>query len=161
MSRARLSPRLREPRVREGVKVVNLKAVADLARDVAVLRDAGSNYRRWLDDWSGRYRNEIRAWISGGSTDPRLAEFLDSFVYRADNRQVDALQKTLDRAHVPDRDREAIWAAYDRCGSDGDKRVFVENVFTSMRPAGGGDGRGQRDGSRGRVDGPGMGGRDL
>jgi hypothetical protein len=161
LSRGRVSPRLRAPRVREGVKVVNLKAVADLARDVAVLRDAGSNYRGWLDDWAGRYRSEVRAWIRGGSTDPRLVEFLDSFVYRADNRQVEALQNTLDRAHVPDRDREAIWAAYDRCGSDSDKRVFVENVFTSMRQGGGGDGRGQRDGSRGRVDGPRVDGRDL
>ncbi|MFI5695000.1 hypothetical protein ACIA58_24310 [Kribbella sp. NPDC051586] len=50
LSRGRVSPRLRELRVREGVKVVNLMAVADLARDVAVLRDAGGNYRSWLDD---------------------------------------------------------------------------------------------------------------
>ena len=161
LSRGRVSPRLRDPRVREGVKAVNLKAVADLARDVAVLGDDGGNCRDWLDDWAGRYRREIRAWIRGGSTDPRLAEFLDSFVYRADNRQVEALQTTLDRGHVPDRDREAIWAAYDRCGSDGDKQVFVENVFTSTRPGGGGDGRGQRNGSRGRVDGPRVDGREL
>jgi hypothetical protein len=161
LSRGRLSPRLRDPRVREGVKVVNLRAVADLARDVAVLRAGGGDYRSWLDDWAGRYRTEIRAWIGDRSPDPRLAELLDSFVYRADNRQVEALQKTLDRAQVPDRDREAIWAAYERCGNDGDKQVFVENVFTSMRPAGGGDGRGQRDGSRGRVDGPRVDGRDL
>ncbi|WP_371402460.1 hypothetical protein OHA10_31755 [Kribbella sp. NBC_00662] len=50
LSRGRVSPRLRDLRVREGVKVVNLMAVADLARDVAGLRDAGGNYRSWLDD---------------------------------------------------------------------------------------------------------------
>ncbi|TCC17937.1 ABC transporter permease [Kribbella sindirgiensis] len=150
---ARVSARLRDPRVREGVKVVNLKAVEDLARDIAVLRDAGGNYRGWLDDWSGRYRREIRAWIGGGATDARLAEVLDSFVYRADNQQVEALQKTLDRAQVPERDRQAIWESYERCGSDSDKRVFVENVFGSMRRGGGGGGRGQGRGSGGRVDG--------
>lgn len=153
LSRARLSPRLREPAVREGVKVMNLRAVADLARDVAVLRDAGGNYRQRLDDGAGRYRGEIRAWISGGSADPRLAEFLDSFVYRADNKQVDALQETLDRAQVPEGDRQKIWTAYERCGSDGDKQVFVENVFNAMRRGGGDGGRGQGRGPRGRVDG--------
>ncbi|TDW22270.1 ABC transporter permease [Kribbella kalugense] len=152
LSRGRVSPRLRDLRVREGVKVVNLMAVADLARDVAVLRDAGGNYRSWLDDWSTRFRSEIRAWIGDRSTDPRLAEFLDSFVHRSDKQQADALQKTLDRGHVPERDREAIWAAYERCGSDGDKRVFVDNVFNSMRISGGGNGQ-RGGGSRGRVDG--------
>ena len=161
LSRTRLSPRLRDPRVREGVKVMNLKAVADLARDVAVLRDAGGNYRRGLEDGAGRYRGEVRAWIEGRATDPRLAEFLDSFVYRADNRQVEALQRTLDRAQVPERDRQAIWAAYERCGSDGDKQVFVENVFSAMRKGGNGDGRGSRRGSRGGMDGACGMGRDL
>lgn len=153
LSRARLSPRLREPRVREGVKVMNLRAVADLARHVAVLRDAGGNYRPWLDDWAQRYRSEVRAWISDRPTDPRLAEFLDSFVYRADNQHVEALQKTLDRGQVPERDRDAIWTAYERCGSEADKQVFVDNLFNSMRRGGGGDGRRRGPGSRGHVDG--------
>ncbi|MGW5188706.1 hypothetical protein ACWEOO_05595 [Kribbella sp. NPDC004138] len=161
LSRARLAPRLRDPRVREGVKVMNLKAVADLARDAAVLRDAGGNYRRGLEDGAGRYRGELRAWIEGRATDPRPAEFLDSFVYRADNRQVQALQRTLDRAQVPEHDRQAIWAAYERCGSDGDKQVFVENVFSAMRKGGNGDGRGSRRGSRGGMDGACGMGRDL
>ncbi|MFF0343053.1 hypothetical protein [Kribbella sp. NPDC004875] len=140
---------------------MNLRAVRDLAHDVAVLRDAGGNYRGRLDDGAARYRGEIRAWISGGPTDPRLAEFLDSFVYRSDNRQVEALQNTLDRARVPERDRPPIWAAYEQCGSDGDKRVFVENVFNAMRRGSGGDGRGRRDGSHGRVDGTRRDGREL
>lgn len=126
---------MRDLRVREGVKVVNLMAVADLARDVAGLRDAGGNYRSWLDDWATRFRSEIRAWIGDRSPDPRLAEFLDSFVHRGDKQQADALQKTLDRGQVPERDREAIWAAYERCGSDSDKRVFVDNVFIPSGPA--------------------------
>jgi hypothetical protein len=152
LSRGRVSPRLRDLRVREGVKVVNLMAVADLARDVAGLRDAGGNYRSWLDDWATRFRSEIRAWIGDRSPDQRLAEFLDSFVHRGDKQQADALQKTLDRGQVPERDREAIWAAYERCGSDSDKRVFVDNVFNSIRTSGGGNGQ-RRRGSRGRVDG--------
>ncbi|WP_427893037.1 hypothetical protein ACQHIV_09140 [Kribbella sp. GL6] len=152
LSRARLSPRLRDPRVREAVKVVNLRAVADLARHVAGRRDAGVALRPWLDDWAGRYRREVRAWISGRPTDARLAEFLDSFVYRSDHRQVEALQKSLDRARVPERDRPAIWAAYERCGSDGDKQLFAENVLNATR-GGAGGGRWWRGGSRGRVDG--------
>lgn len=160
LSRGRVSPRLRDLRVREGVKVVNLMAVADLARDVAGLRDAGGNYRSWLDDWATRFRSEIRAWIGDRSPDPRLAEFLDSFVHRSDKQQADALQKTLDRGKVPERDREAIWRAYERCGNDSDKRVFVDNVFNSMRIGGGGDGwRG--GGSRGRVGGVGRDEREL
>ncbi|WP_130448310.1 hypothetical protein [Kribbella rubisoli] len=160
LSRGRVSPRLRDLRVREGVKVVNLMAVADLARDVAGLRDAGGNYRSWLDDWSTRFRSEIRAWIGDRSPDPRLAEFLDSFVHRGDKQQADALQKTLDRGQVPERDREAIWTAYERCGNDGDKRVFVDNVFNSMRISGGGDGR-RGGGFRGRVGGTGRDEREL
>jgi hypothetical protein len=154
LSRGRISPRLRQLPVREGVKVMNLHAVADLAGDVARVRDAGGNYRGWLDDSAQRYRMEIRAWISGGSTDPRLAEFLDSFVHRADKMQADLLQKTLDRAQVPEAARESIWTAYEQCGSDGDKKVFVENVLNSTRAGGGSDGR--RDGKRpgGRLDGP-------
>ncbi|GAA1132266.1 hypothetical protein GCM10009630_32790 [Kribbella jejuensis] len=161
LSRGRISPRLQDPAVREGVKVMNLHAVADLAGDVARVRDAGGNYRAWLDDWAQRYRMEVRAWISGGSTNPRLAEFLDSFVHRADKRQVDLLQKTLDRAQVPEAARESIWAAYEQCGSDGDKKVFVENVLNSTRAGGGSDGR--REGRRpgGRVDGPGRDDRGL
>jgi hypothetical protein len=140
--------------VREGVKVMNLQAVADLAADVARVRDAGGNYRRWLDDWAHRYRMEIRAWISGGPTDPRLAELLDSFVHRADKKQAELLHKTLDRAQVPEAARQSIWAAYEQCGSDGDKKVFVENVLNSTRASGGCDGR--REGKRpgGRLDGP-------
>ena len=163
ISRGRLSARLEEPAVRECVKVMNLKAVSDLARDCAVLRDAGGNYRVRLDDGAARYRQEIRAWISSRPADQRLAEFLDSFVYRSDNRQVEALQKTLDRARAPERDRQAIWDAYERCGSDGDKRVFVENVGNAMRKGGGGDGRGQQagGGSRGHMDGARRDGRDF
>ncbi|TDW92007.1 ABC transporter permease [Kribbella sp. VKM Ac-2566] len=154
LSRGRISPRLQHLSVREGVKVMNLQAVADLAGDVARVRDAGGNYRRWLDDWAHRYRMEIRAWISGGSTDPRLAELLDSFVHRADKTQAELLQKTLDRAQVPEAARQSIWTAYERCGSDGDKKVFVENVLNSTRASGGCDGR--REGKRpgGRLDGP-------
>jgi len=154
LSRGRISPRLRHLAVREGVKVMNLHAVADLAGDVARVRDAGGNYRDRLDDWAHRYWTEIRAWISGGSTDPRLAEFLDSFVHRADKKQADLLQKTLDRARVPEAAREPIWTAYEQCGSAEDKKVFVENVLNSTRASGGSDGR--REGKRpgGRLDGP-------
>ncbi|MGW7685346.1 hypothetical protein ACWGID_31690 [Kribbella sp. NPDC054772] len=154
LSRGRISSRLEHLPVREGVKVVNLHAVVDLAADVAGVRDAGGNYRAWLDDGAQRYRTEIRAWISGGSTDPRLAEVLDSFVHRADKNQVALLQRALDRAHVPEAQRQTIWTAYEQCGGDGDKKVFVENVLNSTRASGGSDGR--RDGKRpGRgMDGP-------
>ncbi|WP_327634956.1 hypothetical protein OHB24_33865 [Kribbella sp. NBC_00482] len=154
LSRGRISPRLRHLPVREGVKVMNLHAVADLAGDVARVRDAGGNYRAWLDDWAHRYRMEIRAWISGGSTDPRLAELLDSFVHRADKKQADLLQKALDRAQVPEAARESVWSAYEQCASDGDKTVFVENVLNSTRASGGSDGRREGKRSGGRLDGP-------
>ncbi|TCC32817.1 ABC transporter permease [Kribbella speibonae] len=161
LSRGRISARFRHLPVREGVKAINLYAIGDLAGDVARVRDAGGNYRAWLDDRAQRYRTEIRAWISGGSTDPRLAEILDSFVHRADKKQADLLQKALDRAQVPEAARESIWSAYEQCGSDGDKTVFVENVLNSTRASGGRDGR--REGKRpgGRLDGPGRDDRGL
>lgn len=154
LSRGRISPRLEHLPVREGVKVMNLHAVADLAGDVARVRNAGGDYRAWLDDWAQRYRTEIRAWIGGESTDPRLGEFLDSFVHRGDKKQADLLQKTLDRAQLPDAARRPIWSAYEACGGDADKKVFVENVLNSTRASGGSDER--REGKRpgGRVDGP-------
>ncbi|MEU8227009.1 hypothetical protein [Kribbella sp. NPDC048915] len=161
LSRGRMSPRLRNLRVREGVKVMNIRAVVDLAQDAASLRDAGGNYRTWLDDWAGQYRAEIRAWIVDAPTNPQLAEFLNSFVHRTDKQQADSLQKALDRAHIPERDRMAVWVAYERCGSDNDKAVFVENVLNSTRSIGGGDGRRGDARPRGRVDGPRESGRDL
>jgi hypothetical protein len=141
LSRGRVSPRLRSLRVREGVKVVNLIAVADRARVSAALRDTGADYRASLEDGAARYRGEVRAWINGSEIDPRLAEFLDSFVHRADKQQVELLDRALSRAEVPDLEAAAIWAAYDRC-ADGDKQVFVQNVLDSSQ-AGGGR-RGQR-----------------
>ena len=154
LSRGRISPRLKDLPVREGVKVMNLRAVIDFAGDVAEMRDAGGNYRASLDDRAHRYRTEIRAWISGESTDPRLAEFLDSFVHRADKQQACLLQKALDRAQIPETTRESIWAAYEQCGSDGDKKVFVENVLNSTRARGGSDGRREEKRPGGRLDGP-------
>lgn len=147
LSRGRVSRRLQALDVREGVKVANLLAVVDLAEDVASVRDAGGDYRGWLDEWSRRYRTELRAWIRGGSTNARLAEFLDSFVHRTDKQQVEALQKALDRAQVPEREGVQVWSAYDQCGSDGDKQVFVENVLNAARVGGGGDGRRSDDGT--------------
>ncbi|WP_433157305.1 hypothetical protein [Kribbella sp. CA-247076] len=141
LSRGRISPRLEGLRVREGVKVVNLLAVADCARDAAALRDAGAEYRPWLESGARRYRAEIRAWIAGGETDPRLKEFLDSFVHRTDKQHVEQLDRALITAQVTPRESAAIWAAYDRCGGDDDKRVFVQNILGSVQVGGGADGR--------------------
>ncbi|GAA0945347.1 hypothetical protein GCM10009554_40080 [Kribbella koreensis] len=162
LSRGRISARLQGLRVREGVKVVNLLAVAGRAQDAASARDAGREYRPRLEHDALRYRAEIRAWISGGETDPRLKEFLDSFVRRGDKQHAELLQRTLDSVRAPAADGAAIWAAYDRCGSDDDKRVFVQNVLSSAQPRGGMDGRQpERPGSGRRVDGARGAGREL
>lgn len=162
LSQGRVSPRLRQLRVREGVKVVNLLAVADCARDVAALRDSGADYRRRLEVGARRYRDEIRAWIGDRETDPRLKEFLDSFVHRTDKQHVQLLERTLASSRVPASDHAAIWAAFDRCGSDDDKQVFVQNVLSSAQ-AGGGIDEWQRDraGSDRRVVGPRRAGREF
>jgi len=169
LSEGRISPRLRDPEVREGVKVINLMAVTDCAMHAAFLRDSGRDYRPYLESGAQRYRAEIRAWISGVETDPRLKEFLDSFVHRGDKHHVELLQRTLAKAKMSLSDSAPIWAAYDRCGSDDDKRVFVQNVLNSApgvqgsaRPDGGRDGwhTGRRGSSR-RLDGPGGPGREL
>ncbi|WP_433022971.1 hypothetical protein [Kribbella sp. CA-294648] len=152
LSRGRVSPRLQDPRVREGIKVVNLLALADRAQDAASARDAGRDYRPQLEHDALQYRAEVRAWISGGDTDPRLQEFLDSFVRRGDKQHVELLQRTLDHARVSPGDGAAIWAAYDRCCNDDDKRVFVQNVLSSAQSRGGTD---ERQPGRGRS-GPGV-----
>jgi hypothetical protein len=162
LSQGRVSPRLQRLRVREGVKVVNLLAVADCAQDAASLRDSGEDYRPALEAGARRYRAEVRAWIVGGKTDPRLKEFLDSFVHRTDKQHVELLERTLARAQVPVSDRAAIWAAYDRCGTDDDKQVFVQNVLSSARAGGGMDGRQwTRRGADQRLAGPRRAGREL
>jgi hypothetical protein len=169
LSEGRISPRLRDPVVREGVKAINLVAVMDCASQAAAVRDSGRNYRSWLESGSGRYRSEIRAWIGGSGTDPRLKEFLDSFVHRGDKHHVELLQRTLAKAKISADDRAQVWAAYDRCGSDDDKRVFVQNVLNSApgvqgsaQPGGGSDGRhAGRRGPHRRMDGPGQPGRQL
>jgi hypothetical protein len=139
LSQGLVSPRLRHLRVREGVKVVNLLAVAHCAQHAALLRDSGGDYRPRLEVGAQRFRAEIRGWIGGGETDPRLKEFLDSFVHRADKQQAELLQRALESAQVPASDSAPIWAAYDRCGSYDDKRVFVQNVLSSAQSAGGRD----------------------
>ncbi|GAB2602247.1 hypothetical protein [Kribbella endophytica] len=146
LSRGRISPRLRSLRVREGVKVVNLYAIADRANHTAALRDAGRDYRTGLETGVTRYRREIRAWIGGGEVDPRLMEFLDSFVHRGDKQHAELLERTLQKARLPEPRAEAIWAAYDRCG-DEDKQVFVQNVLNSVQT--GGDVHGRQPGRRG------------
>ena len=162
LSHGRISPRLRQLRVREGVKVVNLLAVADRAQHAAALRDSGRDYRPQLEAGARRYRAEIRAWISGDATDPRLKEFLDSFVHRADKQHAELLQRTLEAARVPAGDSASIWAAYERCGSDEDKGVFVQNVLSSAQAGGGSDGwRPGRKGSDQRLVGARWAGREL
>ncbi|MEU4606149.1 hypothetical protein AB0F43_24435 [Kribbella sp. NPDC023972] len=161
LSHGLVSPRLRQLRVREGVKVVNLLAVADCAQAAASLRDSSGEYRPRLEAGARRYRAEIRGWIEGGETDPRLKEFLDSFVHRGDKRHAELLQRTLETARTPESDRAAIWAAYDRCGSDDDKGVFVQNVLSSAQTGGGRDGWREGAGFDRRVVGARRVGREL
>jgi len=157
----RISARLRSPTVREGVKVVNLLAVADRARLAAETRDAGLAYRPQLEEQARRYRGQLRAWIAGRPADPRLTEFLDAFVHRADKRQVEQLQRILERTALPGDSYRKIWAAYDQCASDADKQVFVENVLSSVQATGGRDGRDPGPRPPRRMDGPGRTGREL
>jgi hypothetical protein len=140
LDHGRISPRLRDPRVREGVKVAMLLAVADCARDSAVLRDRGRDYRRPLEQGALQYRTDVRSWIDRSGPDARLTEFLDSFVRHTDKGHAAALQRALMRVLRP-ADSDAIWASYGRCRSDDDKRVFVENVLSALHSTGGGDGQ--------------------
>jgi hypothetical protein len=159
LSLGRISPRLRPLLVREGVKLANLRAVADRAEYAAAVRDAGGNYRAGLESGARTFRTELRAWITGADTDPRLAELLDAFVRRSDLRSAEQLGRALERARVPEQRVEKIWAAYDQCASDDDKRVFVQNVLTAIQTGGGTDGRGpgrRRDSDPGRGSDPGV-----
>jgi hypothetical protein len=142
LSRGRISPRLRRLPVREGVKTVNLLAVADRAAHAAAVRDAGGDYRAGLESGARRFRTALRAWIGGAETDPGLKELLDSFVRRSDLRHAEQLGRGLERARLPDRDVTALWVAYDRCANDDDKRVFVQNALNAIQTGGGTDGRG-------------------
>ncbi|GAA1519264.1 hypothetical protein [Kribbella lupini] len=147
LSRGRISTRLRSLPVREGVKVVNLWAVSDRARNAATVRESGGDHRAGLEADVHRFRSELRAWISGGSTDPGLREMLDAFVHRSDFRHAEQLGRALDRARWPEQRTAAIWAGYDHCASDDDKRVFVQNVLNGIQTGGGTDGRGPRRGT--------------
>ncbi|WP_165956495.1 ABC transporter permease [Kribbella antibiotica] len=161
LSPARLSARLLSPTIREGVKIVNLHALADRAQLAAETRKAGRDPRPRLEEESQRYRSEIRAWITGQPAEPRLTEFLNSFVHRTDKQQVEQLQRMLERSDLPFDSYRKIWTAYDQCASDDDKRVFVQNVQSSVQATGGRDGREPGPRPPRRMDGPGRTGRDL
>ncbi|HEY0694010.1 MAG TPA: hypothetical protein VGD71_33825 [Kribbella sp.] len=132
---ARVGPVL-YPQDRCGRGAINLLAIHNYARSIASLRDRGGNYRQVLSAGAEDYRTQVRSWISGAGADSRFSEFMDSFVRRSDKRHASALAAALEEADSTVEDTVAAWNGYQRCSTDAEKQVFVENYRHTQKAAG-------------------------
>ena len=116
----RVSSRLRDPLVREGVMHVNLLALHQYASDVAAFRDAERPYRERLGVGAQAFVTQVRAWIRKGPVDPRFAELMDALVRRSDKKTASALAAALRHGRIPVAEARAVWDRYAQCATDGD-----------------------------------------
>lgn len=131
-----VSPRYADPAVREGVMRVGLGAVADLAGQAADPRGAAS---AMLDQRADVFRDQLRGWVGGGSVDPRLGEYLDSFVRRSDKGPAAQLAAVIKSAGIDPAGAAEAWRSFGRCGTLAEKEAFAARF---ARQAGGGRGGG-------------------
>ncbi|WP_117211642.1 hypothetical protein [Allorhizocola rhizosphaerae] len=117
----------RDVLLREGVLTMNVIAVSKLAERIAGLVDTDAE--GWHDaatqaDWyaelefkNNLLRDQIRAWVTYGSTVSSFAELLDSFVHRSDSAIIERISKDMSEQNFSEWERDLIWGAFDRCRS--------------------------------------------
>jgi hypothetical protein len=128
-----VSPRYSEAPVRAGVLRVTLSAVADFAVQAA---EPDSPAAATLDVQAEAVRGELRGWIAGGATDPRLREFLDSFVRRTDKRAAAQVTAVIHSAELDPARIEQVWIAFGRCTTLAEKDAFVGQFARTLKGAG-------------------------
>jgi hypothetical protein len=118
----KVSPRYADPVVRDAVMRVGLAAVADRAEQVA---SGGRAAVEALKASAIRFRDELRAWVAGGNPDPRLVEYLDSFVRRTDTRAAARLGAAIQAAGLDSERSSGVWAAFGRCTTVAEKEHYA------------------------------------
>jgi len=132
----RVSEVMADPLVREGVKVVNLLAIADVADGVAARRADGIDPADQLRQGADGYRDQVRQWVSGSDTvDPRFQELMDSFVRRGDKGIIADLSAAIDRAGLSVEQAMSVWRDYDAQPTLDARRDFVDS-FVDDHPDG-------------------------
>jgi hypothetical protein len=123
-----VSGKYSDPIVREGVMHIGLRAVSDDAGEIAGLRDSGGDYRATLNQEAGEYQAQIREWILRGQADPRLVEYLDSFVRPMDKRNLSAIADIIARQNLDAEQAISIWEQYQQLTTQQQKDNFVANL---------------------------------
>lgn len=99
------------PAVREGAKAMSLRAVVDVAREMADLRAEGGAWREELSSRAEHGRDQVRSWVAeDASGDPRFREVMDSLVRRGDKGAVLAVEAAV-RDLPPDEQRR-VWTEF-------------------------------------------------
>ncbi|WP_170176170.1 scabin-related ADP-ribosyltransferase [Lentzea flaviverrucosa] len=100
-----------DPAVREGAKAMSLRAVVDVAREMAELRAEGGAWRDELSARAEHGRDQVRSWVAeDGSGDPRFREVMDSLVRRGDKGAVAEVEAAV-RDLPPDEQRR-VWTEF-------------------------------------------------
>ncbi|WP_024802851.1 hypothetical protein [Nocardia sp. BMG51109] len=125
--------------VRLAVMDAGQLAVANYARYVADLRDAGGDSRGELSGKAENFARQVRSWVTGtGSTDPAFAELMDSFVPRSGGELAD-LRTAVDRAGLDDTAAASAWRDYPWLGSPDDKKTYVADFHRQYPQSRGAD----------------------
>jgi hypothetical protein len=117
-----VSPRFTDAAVRDAVMRAALGAVANRARGVI----AGDNdAQNELVRSATQFRDQVRAWVTGGGTDARLGEYLDAFVRRTDKRAASQLGDVIRSAELGSQQADEAWEAFGECATAAGKDDFV------------------------------------
>ncbi|WP_053734627.1 toxin glutamine deamidase domain-containing protein [Nocardia sp. NRRL S-836] len=101
----------RDPAVREGAKAMSLRAVVDVAREMAELRAEGGAWRDELAARAEHGRDQVRSWVAeDGSADPRFREVMDSLVRRGDKGAVIAVEDAV--RDLPADEQRRVWTEF-------------------------------------------------
>lgn len=116
-----------DPAVREGAKAVALRAVVDVADEVAARRDADGEWRAELAAAAERGQAQVRAWVAQDQTaDPRMREVMDSLVRRGDKHAVKMVEDSVRDLGVAERHR--VWTEFAALQSIHERVEFAERL---------------------------------
>lgn len=116
-----------DPAVREGAKAMSLRAVVDVAREMAQLRADGGAWRDELAARAEHGRDQVRSWVAeDAGTDPRFREVMDSLVRRGDKGAVAAVEDAV-RDLPPDEQRR-VWTEFAALPSIGERDEYARRL---------------------------------
>ncbi|USX51223.1 toxin glutamine deamidase domain-containing protein [Lentzea sp. HUAS12] len=121
-----------DPVVREGAKAMSLRAVVDVAREMAELRAGGGAWRDELSARAEHGRDQVRSWVAeDASGDPRFREVMDSLVRRGDKGAVLAVEAAV-RDLPPDEQRR-VWTEFGALPSIAERDEYARGLREGKR----------------------------